>query len=102
MRTLLLVCLLAVGLSAQEAQAPTLSALEREYVERLVDLGRAEALAKSALEASKEYKTYHAINEQRTKLQADRLLKIEAAHPGYTVDWAKRALIVKPPQQAKQ
>jgi hypothetical protein len=98
---MVIACLLAVGLVAQE-KAPALDETSRLLVENVVLSAQLEQAALDALKLTDAYKKYEAAQKARQSAQAANLAKVEKQYPGFTVDWAKRVLIVKPPQQAKQ
>jgi hypothetical protein len=95
------VMMVGIGLAAQDAKPPALDAGEIDAVQLVIALVQTEQIAKKRLEESVVYEDYKRANAERTKVQADRLARIEKAHPGYTIDWVKRTLVVKPPAQAK-
>jgi hypothetical protein len=102
-RVLILAAVVAAVLcSAQASAPPVLDELAQEYINGVALASQTEQFALDVLKQTEAYKKYDAAKKTREQLQADRLARIEKKYPGYTVDWARRLLVPKPPQAARK
>jgi hypothetical protein len=103
MRTVCLVVLMSVTLSAQAEAPPVLDELAQEYINGVILASQSEQIAFDVLKQTEPYKQYDRLRTQRQDLQRDRLARIEKKYPGFTVDWAtvvqKRVLVAKSPSK---
>ena len=85
--TVIMSCLCLTGVLAQEEQAekPVLSDLETAYVQIVALSGQLAKCESDHLPSVTQF----------SALRQDVVQRIEAKHPGYTVNWATGALVLK-------